>query len=171
MDITTLHGESLGRVNRNKLKPCQKPETTQAYALQILACHILEAEIRAKKNHLHKKKSTPQFPITIFSQSNKEIISHTRCTPYQDQETLEVEDLEVHQVMLEGYWAQPSKLGNNKPQHVCDERSYSPKENNTPIGHSRKTFGNSVQTPKEDVNPTYPTPLDLEKGRRYHSSK
>ena len=49
VDVTTLQGEELGRVNMNKLKPYQEPETTQAYALQILACHLLEAEIKAKK--------------------------------------------------------------------------------------------------------------------------
>ena len=46
VDATTLQGEELGRV---KFKPYQEPQTTQAYALEILACHILEAEIRAKK--------------------------------------------------------------------------------------------------------------------------
>ena len=40
MDVTTLQGEDLGRVNMNKLKSYQESETTQAYALQILACHI-----------------------------------------------------------------------------------------------------------------------------------
>ena len=31
VDVTTLHGESLGWVNMNKLKPYQEPESTQAY--------------------------------------------------------------------------------------------------------------------------------------------
>ena len=96
LDVTTLQGESLGRVNMNKLKPYQEPDTTQAYTLQILAWHILEAEIRAKQNHLHKRSSTPKFPIATFSQSNEETISDTESTPYQDQKTLDAEDLDIH---------------------------------------------------------------------------
>lgn len=37
-------------VNMNKLKPYQELEIAQAYALQSLACHILEAEVWAKQN-------------------------------------------------------------------------------------------------------------------------
>ena len=73
--------------------------------MQILACHILEAEIRAKQNLA--KNNTTKSPITTLSQPSKETIAHTESTPYQDQETLEAEDLEVHQVLIEGYFAQP----------------------------------------------------------------
>ena len=34
VDVTTLQGESLGRVNMNKLKPYQELDTTQTYALE-----------------------------------------------------------------------------------------------------------------------------------------
>ena len=96
----------------NKLKPYQEPETTQAYALQILACHLLEAKIKDKKNHLPKNSDITQSPTTTHSQSKEMIISHTRPTRYQETETLEAEDLEVHQIMQEGYWAQPSTFKN-----------------------------------------------------------
>jgi hypothetical protein len=33
VDITTLQGDELGRVNMSKLKPYQEPETTQAHAV------------------------------------------------------------------------------------------------------------------------------------------
>jgi hypothetical protein len=142
IDVTTLQGESLGQVNMNKLKPYQEPESTQAYALQILACHIHEAEIRAKHNHLHKKNATTQPQSTSFSHQNRETILSTEPTLYPNQKTLEAEDLEVHQVMLEGYWAQPSTLGDNNPQHMCDEETNSWKGNNTPIKHLGDALGN-----------------------------
>ena len=75
--------------------------------------------------------------------------------------------------MLEGYWAQPSKLENNNLQHVYDEEINSLKKTNAPINHPQNTFGNSkklkIETPKRDANPTYSTPLDLKKGRTKHS--
>ena len=51
VEVTTLQGDSLGRVNMNKLKPYHELESTQTYALQILACHLLEAEMKEKQNY------------------------------------------------------------------------------------------------------------------------
>lgn len=42
VDATTLHNQKLGRVNVSKIKPYHEPETTKAYALQALICHILD---------------------------------------------------------------------------------------------------------------------------------
>jgi hypothetical protein len=131
VDVTILEEDSLGQVNMKKLKPYQEPKTTQAYALQILACHILETEIRAKKNHLHKRSSYTQFPITTSSQSNEDTISHTGSTPYQDQETQEAEVLEVHRVMLEGYYVEPSSLGCQTSQHGRHNKVKLTPESNT----------------------------------------
>ena len=117
IDVTTLHGESLGQVNMNKLKPYHEPYSTQTYALQILACHILEAEIRAKHDHLHRRNNTTQPQSTSSSQPNEGTMLPTEFTPYPNQETIEAEDLEIHQVWLEGYWIQHSTLGNDKSQH------------------------------------------------------
>ena len=91
----------------NKLKPYQEPKSTQAYALQILARHFLETEIRAKQNHLYKETSTTQIPLTTSSHSTKETISHPGSTSHQSQETLDAEDLEMHRVMLEVYHIHP----------------------------------------------------------------
>ena len=106
VDVTTLQGDELGRVNMNKLKPYQEPETTQAYALQILACHLLEAKIKAKKSQIQNKDLSQPLLIP----SNQGTTSHTKPLPYPDQATLDEEDLEIHRIMLEGYYAQPTKL-------------------------------------------------------------
>ncbi len=76
MGVTTLQGEEFGQVNMNKLKPYQEPETTQAYALQILACHILEAEIRTKKPQIQNRVFQP-----ILTLANQETVSHTESFP------------------------------------------------------------------------------------------
>lgn len=60
MDVNTLQGQSSGRVNMNKLNPCQEPSSTQAYALQILAWHIMEAEIKADHKNLENESTTTQ---------------------------------------------------------------------------------------------------------------
>ena len=52
----------------NKLKPYQELKTTQAYALQILACHLLEAKIKAKKSQVHLKINTSRPLLTPSSQ-------------------------------------------------------------------------------------------------------
>lgn len=171
VDVTTLQGVSLGRVNMNKLKPYQELDSTQAYALQILACHILEAGIRAEQNQLHNKNDITKHQSTSFSQPNGGVILHNEPIPYPDQYTRDAEDLEVHRVMLEGYWVQPSTLEGDKFQNQNFEGTYSPNENNGPMDHLRNTFGNSIETPKEDDNPLYPTPLDLKEGRADQFSK
>ena len=112
VDVTTIQGESLGHVNMNKLKPYQEPESTQVYTLQIMACHILEAKIRAKQSHLHKKNNTTQ-PRDVSYQNGETILTNDSTT-YPDQRTLEAEDLEIHQVMLESYWVEPSLLNNDE---------------------------------------------------------
>jgi hypothetical protein len=84
----------------NKLKLYQEPETIQAYALQILACHILEAKIKAKRSYSRKDNGPIHVHTITSSQTKEEIISHTESTPYQDQGILEAEDLEVHRIIL-----------------------------------------------------------------------
>ena len=113
----------------NKLKPYEEPETIQAYALQILVCHILEVEIRPKRTH--SKNSTTKSPITIFSQPSEETISHTESTHYQDSEILEAEDLEIHQIMREGYYVQPSILCGQNPHYMYPSRVKPLKIDNT----------------------------------------
>jgi hypothetical protein len=137
VDVTTLQGDSLGRVNMNKLKPYQEPESTQAYALQILARHILEKEIRAKQNHLYKETSTTQIPLTTSSQPNEGTISHTGSTSYQSQETLDAEDSEMHSVMLEVYHIHPSTQDNIHPK---DGRTKLPMENTAHTTSPQKTL-------------------------------
>ena len=127
VDVTTLQGESLGRVNINKLKPYQELESTQAYALQILACHILEAAIRAEQKHLHKRNKTTQPQNTSSFRQNGETTLPMELTLYPNQETLESEDLEVHQIMLEGYWVQPSILVNDE-WHIQSYEVNNPKQ-------------------------------------------
>ena len=114
MDVTTLQGEELGRVNMNKLKPYQEPQTTQAYALQILACHLLEAELRAKKPQTHDDSHIPQ---TALTPSKQETISCTESTYHPDQATLDAEDLEIHRIMLESYHIQPVRLRKTTSPH------------------------------------------------------
>ena len=129
----------------------------------------MQTDIRAKKNHLHKKSDTTLSPITTPPQSSAETISYTKSTPYQDQETLEAEDLEIHQIMLEGYWVQPIKLEQTYFQHMHYEEINPPKGNNTPRNPQEKSL--SLRDPKQiheedikvesfkgDANPTYPTP-------------
>lgn len=172
VDVTTLQGESLGRVNMNKLKPYQEPETTQAYALQILACHILEAEIKNKRDHAPKTDSTTQSPNTS---SKKNTTPTTGSTSYPDQATLDAEDLEVHQVMLEVYGTQPTPLEDNNPQHMGHGQTNSLKGHYTPIkplgGLLRKTKPITEETPKKNANPTYPTPLSFRAVRTEHFPK
>jgi hypothetical protein len=114
VDVTTLQGEKLGRVNMNKLKPYQEPETTQAYALQILACHLLEAKIKAKKSRIQDKKKISQ---PLLTPSSQDMITYAESIPYPDQAALEKEDLETHRTMLEGYYVQPSKLRDQNLPH------------------------------------------------------
>lgn len=147
-DVTTLQRDSLGRVNMNKLKPYQKLETTQAYDLQILTCHILETKIQAKQDHLHKGTSTAQFPITTSSQLNEETISHIGSTYYQDQETLDAEDWKVHRVMLEGYCVQPSSLGGQSSQHGHLDKVKSTMEDNT-LDNTQEEY--AIQHPKQTL--------------------
>ena len=77
--------------------------------------------------------------------------------------------------MLEVYWAQPSTLEANNPQHIWDEETNSRKRNNAPINHLRDTLGNLklslIETPKKDANTTYPTPLYWIEGKTCHSLK
>ena len=154
----------------NKLKPYHEPETTQAYALQILACHLLETELRGKQNHLPTKSGITQSPTTP---SKEKITPHTGSTINSDQATLEAEDLEIHRAMLEVYWAQPSTLGGHNPQLMWDEETNSLKGNNAPINHLGNTFGNLelIQLEIPGTNTTYPTSLDFREGRTDHSRK
>ena len=179
VDVTTLQGEDLGQVNMNKLKPYQELESTQAYVLQILACHILKAEIRAKKNHLHERNNPTQPQNTAFSHHNGETILPIEPNPYPDQETLKTEDLEVHQVMLEGYWVQPSLLGNNGWQLQNHEVPNSPRGSNfslarrancEPLEKLKQIHEGSikVQTFQEKANPTPPR---LKRGRVEQTTK
>lgn len=62
VNVTTLQGKQLGRVNMKKLKPYQEPKTSQAYALQNLACHILEAKLRQNNFNYIKKITPPKLP-------------------------------------------------------------------------------------------------------------
>ena len=169
VDVTTLQGESLGRVNMNKLKPYHEPETTRAYALQIIACHLLEAEMKANQHQF--KDDT----IITHPQPKGKPTSPTESTPYQEDETLEAQDLEIHQVMLESYWAQPSPLKITSLKHTRSEEINSPKGNNASLNHPCNTFDNStyvhIEFPEEDANLTYPTHLAVEKGRTDHLSK
>jgi hypothetical protein len=151
----------------NKLKPYQEPESTQAYALQILACHILEAEIRAKQNQSHERINTTQPQDTSFPHNDGETILTTETTPYPDRETLEAEDLEIHQVMLESYFVHPSIPANDGGQHQNHEVPNSPsgskfslesQTNCEPLGKSKPMSEESieVQTFPEKMNPTPP---------------
>ena len=79
VDVTTLQGDSLGQVNMNKLKPYHEPETTQAYALQILACHLLETEFKKEQNQLPKRGGITQSPTTP---SKENITTHTDPTSH-----------------------------------------------------------------------------------------
>jgi hypothetical protein len=165
VDVTTMQGEDLGLVNLNKLRPYHEPESTQAYALQILACHIHEAKIRAKHNHLHKKNATTQPQSTSFPHPNREAISLTVPTLYPNQKTLGAED-------FKGYWAQPFTLGDNNPQPICDKETNSWEGNNAPINHLGDTLGNlklsMIEIPEKEANTTHPTPLDWIGGRTDH---
>ena len=109
VDVTTLQGDNLGRVNMNKLKPYQEPETTQAYALQILARHILEKELKAKQSDLPKNNVISPTTSTALRRGT---VPQTQTTSYPDQRTLDEEDLEIHRIMLEGYYVQPSNQKN-----------------------------------------------------------
>jgi hypothetical protein len=171
VDVTTLQGDSLGRVNMDKLKPYQEPESTQAYALQILARHILEKEIRAKQSHVYKGTSTTQIPLTTSSQSNEETISQTASTPYQEQGILEAEDFEVHRIMLEGYYIQPSTYESDIINHPIEEGDNPPREDNVPIvSHERtltlvapkQVMGEEFKSKAISTNPPYTTLLPLE---------
>ena len=172
VDVTTLQGDSLGRVNMNKLKPYHEPETTQAYALQILACHLLETELKKERNHLPKRGTITQSPTTP---SKDTITTHTDPTSHPDQATLDAEDLEVHRVMLEVYWAQPITVEHHRLTHMGNEEVRLPRENNVTPNHPCNTFDNPKQThiefPKENANLTYPTRLIIGKGRTDHHSK
>jgi hypothetical protein len=147
VDVTTLQGDSLGRVNMNKLKPYQEPETTQAYALQILVCHILEADIKAKQNYSHKENEHTCVPTITSSQAKEETISQTASTPYQEQGILEAEDLEVHRIMLEGYYIQPSTYESDIINHPIEEGDNPPQEDNVPIVSHERTL--TLVAPKQ----------------------
>lgn len=140
-----------------------------------MACRIHEAEIRAEQNLLHKKDKLNQPQHTSFSHQNEETILPTELNLYPTQETLESEDLEIHHVMLESYWVQPSPLGNTSLPHMRSDDINSPKGNNDPLNHTCNTFGNStyvhIEFPEEDANLNYLTHLAVEKGRTDHPSK
>ena len=137
MDVTTLQGDNLGRVNMNKLKPYQEPETTQAYALQILARHILEKELKAKQSDLPKNNVISPTTSTALRRGT---VPQTQATSYPDQRTLDEEDLEIHRIMLEGYYAQPSSQKNRSaPPIPHDEGKAHPisKENGRVVHTSK----------------------------------
>lgn len=116
VDVTSLQGEELGYVNMNKIKPYQEPKTSQAYALQIMASHILESELRAKRSQLPEKNVTSS---TTISKSRNEVISPAKISYYPYQKTLDEEDLDIHRMMLEGYYVQPSSL-----RSQCSQRGH-----------------------------------------------
>ena len=165
----------------NKLKPYQEPETTQAYASQILACHMLEAEIRPKQNHLHEKNGTTQIPITTFSQSNEETISHNESSPYQDQKTLDTKKLEVHRAMLERYYIQPSKQ-DSVINPLKDARINPPNKDVDPLNYQERILTLKQQKPVikkkfqldfflDHTNSIYSTLPNLQQGRGEHGPK
>ena len=137
----------------NKLKPYQEPESTQAYALQILACHVLEAEIRAKKTHIHERDDPTQPQDTSFSHHDGGTTLAVKPTPYPDQATLDAEDLEIHQIMLEGYWAQPSPLRNDISQHQGYDAINPLKGSKATLGSQPtcRPLGTLKQIPKRSV--------------------
>jgi hypothetical protein len=169
VDVTTLQGEELGRVNMNKLKPYQEPETTQAHALQILACHLLEAEIKAKKSQTQNK----DILKPLLKSSNQGTTSHTKPLPYPDQATLEEEDLEIHHIMLENYYAQPTKFWEQGVTRPHDHKAKGTQSTNELV----KPQGTNVFTPpkptldgeeQRDADHAYKHPTHVKEGREVH---
>ena len=64
---------------------------------------MLEEDIKAKKSQTHNKNN---FFQPLFIPSDQETIPFIEPAPHQDQATLDEEDLEIHQIMREGYYAQ-----------------------------------------------------------------
>ena len=84
---------------------------------------------------------------------------------------LNEEDLEIHRIMLEGYYIQPSKDESNIINHPIEEGDNLPREANVPINIHKRILG-AKQVMREDfklktisTNSPYTTLLPLEHHR------